>query len=72
MREAGAGENDLLARLSADARLRLSREALDHVLAHPIELVGAARTQTARFVAEVEQRLSSHPGARRYEPDPML
>ena len=72
MREAGAGENDLLARLAADPRLQLSREALDHVLAQPLELVGAARAQTAAFVGEVERRLQALPAARTYEPEPML
>ncbi len=72
MREQGAGENDLLARLAADARLKLDRKALDRLLAEPLEFTGAAQAQTAAFVAEVEKLLKAHPEARTYEPDRLL
>jgi adenylosuccinate lyase len=72
MRERGVAENDLLARLAADGRLRVRREQLTELLAEPLQFVGAARDQTRRFVNEVEALLQKHPNAARYQPDEML
>ncbi|MFI5309168.1 MAG: adenylosuccinate lyase, partial [Polyangiales bacterium] len=72
MREQGASDNDLLERLAADGRLRLQRDQLAALLAEPIDFVGAARSQTQAFVAEVETLLRQHPNAARYQPDEML
>jgi adenylosuccinate lyase len=72
MRERGTSDNDLIARLAADARLKLDRSALQRVLANPLEFTGAAQAQTAAFVATVEQLLRAHPEARSYQPDRLL
>jgi adenylosuccinate lyase len=72
MREHGAGDNDLGARLAADPRLQLDGKALNRVLADPLEFTGAAQAQTAAFVASVEALLAEHPDARSYEPDRLL
>ncbi|HMI92978.1 MAG TPA: lyase family protein, partial [Polyangiales bacterium] len=72
MREHGAGQNDLIARLSADSRLQLDAKALTRVLADPLEFTGAAQSQTAAFVASVQALLAKHPEARSYEPDRLL
>jgi adenylosuccinate lyase len=72
MREHGAGQNDLIARLAADPRLQLDAKALTRVLADPLEFTGAAQTQTSAFVAAVEALLAKHPEARSYQPDRLL
>jgi adenylosuccinate lyase len=72
MRERGTAGNDLLDRLAADARLQLPRAALEQVLLDPLQFVGAAQRQTQAFVQEVEALLAKEPGARAYQPDPML
>jgi len=72
MRERGAGGNDLLDRLAADARLGLDRSQLEQALAEPLQFVGAARAQTQAFVREVQSWLARHPNARSYRPDPLL
>jgi adenylosuccinate lyase len=72
MRERGAGGNDLLDRLAADAHLGLDRSQLEQALAEPLQFVGAARAQTQAFVREVQGWLARHPNARSYRPDPLL
>jgi adenylosuccinate lyase len=72
MRDQGTGENDLIGRLVADARLKLDRTALTRVFADPLEFTGAAQAQTAGFVAQVEALLAQHPEARSYQPDRLL
>jgi hypothetical protein len=41
-------------------------------LLDPLQFVGAAQRQTQAFVQEVEALLAKEPGARAYQPDPML
>jgi adenylosuccinate lyase len=72
VRERGAGDNDLLDRLAADARLGLRRVELAHLLDDPLQFVGAAAQQTDAFVREVETLLHAHPEAASYQPDDML
>jgi adenylosuccinate lyase len=72
MREKGVESNDLFARLAADDRLGLSADELAGLLADPLDFVGAAPTQVDAFVAEVAAVAALHPGAARYEPEPML
>jgi adenylosuccinate lyase len=72
MRERAASDNDLIARLAADPRLKLDREALERVLANPLGFTGAAHAQVAAFVATVEQLLKADPQARSYQPDRLL
>lgn len=72
MRQEGRADNDLIARLAADARLGLDATTLEAVLAEPLSFVGAAQTQTAAFVAAVDALASRHPEAAAYAPGSML
>jgi len=72
MREQGAAENDLLARLAADPRLGLDAASLQDLLADPISFTGAARTQVEAVVGAVDLALSSEPAAASYVPEPIL
>ncbi|GAA2815185.1 adenylosuccinate lyase [Saccharopolyspora taberi] len=72
MRERGAERNDLLDRLAADARLPLDREALDALLADRLAFTGAAASQVATVVNEIEKILHRHPEAATYTPSPIL
>jgi len=72
MREEGQSESDLMERLAADPRLGLDATALAEVLSEPLAFVGAARTQTATFVGQVEALVAAHPEAAAYTPGAML
>ena len=72
MREQGADRNELFARLAADPRLGLSATELDALLAEPLTFTGAARTQVAAVVAQVEKALATDPAAAGYAPEPIL
>jgi len=72
MREKGTRDNDLLARLAADARLGLDRAQLDHVLENPLRFVGAAEAQVHAFVTRVKAVVERHPEAAGYAPEAML
>jgi len=72
MREKGSDGNDLLERLGADSRLRLSPTDLAGVLADPSEFTGAAGAQVADVVARVEAIVAAHPAAASYVPEPIL
>ncbi len=72
MREEGKTENDLLARLGADERLPLDRATLETLIATPLQFVGAAEAQVARFVASVESIATRHPLAAAYNPEAIL
>jgi adenylosuccinate lyase len=72
MREKGTTENDLLARLGGDARLPLSEADLTKLIENPIQFVGAAETQVARFVSSVETVRKKHPLAATYSPKGIL
>jgi adenylosuccinate lyase len=72
MREQGTDRNELFARLAADSRLGLSGAELDALLAAPLSFTGAARTQVAAVVAQVEKVLATDPGAASYAPEPIL
>ena len=69
---AGEAENDLLDRLAADARLGLSREQLDALIAEPMDFTGAARDQVARIAQRVQLIAESHPAAAAYSPGSIL
>ena len=71
MRE-GSHDNDLLDRLSSDARLGLSREQLDALIAEPMEFTGAARDQVARVADRAQAIAESHPSAAAYSPGSIL
>jgi adenylosuccinate lyase len=68
----GRDQNDLLERLAADPRLGLSGDALAGLLAEPLEFTGAARTQVAAFVDQVDAVIARFPDAADYEPASIL
>jgi adenylosuccinate lyase len=72
MREKGATDNDLLARLADDDRLRLTREQIDALVADPATFTGAAGAQVQNVIAQVNAVLAAHPGAAAYVPPPIL
>jgi adenylosuccinate lyase len=72
MREQGIEGNDLLARLVADPRLHLDAAAADTLLADRLSFTGAARSQVAAVVAQVEKLLGGTPEAASYRPGPIL
>jgi adenylosuccinate lyase len=71
-REKGAGDDDLLERLAGDERLRLTRAALDAIVAEPITFAGAASEQARRLAEYVEEYATHHPEAAEYRPEPIL
>ncbi|MGY4719396.1 adenylosuccinate lyase [Naumannella huperziae] len=72
MRE-GQPENDLLARLAADPRLRgVDESALREALAAPLDLTGIARSQVARVVRRIEELAAAEPEAAAYRPGAVL
>lgn len=70
--EGGEGGAELLDRIADDGRLPLDRGQLDGLLASPLEFTGAARSQVAAFVAQVEELVARDPAAAAYDPAPML
>jgi adenylosuccinate lyase len=72
MREEGTEGNDLLARLVADPRLRLDAAGADILLGDRLSFTGAARSQVAAVVAQVEKLLAGAPEAASYRPEPIL
>ena len=68
----GQAENDVFAKLAADARLGLTQDQLAALVAEPIAFTGAAVAQTqavCRAVAELAER---HPAAASYTPGAIL
>ncbi|HCH64459.1 MAG: adenylosuccinate lyase [Deltaproteobacteria bacterium] len=72
MRARGAADNDLLARLAADARVPLDRSDLKALLADPTSFTGAAGDQVDAFVARVAPRLQRAPDAAQWSPGGIL
>jgi adenylosuccinate lyase len=72
MREKGASENDLLARLAADERLSLTESDLRSLVASPIEFTGAAASQVRSVVERIEALTAAHPAAAGYTPGAIL
>lgn len=72
MREKGRTDNDLLARLAADERLPLDREALDQLISAPLDFVGAAESQVDRFARAVDAVAQRYPAAAAYVPGSIL
>ena len=68
----GARGNDLLDRLAADGRLRLTREELGGLVVSPLELAGTAQDQVARVAARVAEVIQSDPAAASYTPGSVL
>jgi adenylosuccinate lyase len=72
MREKGAPENDLLARLAADDRLGLSEADLRSLVASPLEFTGAAGVQIKAVVDRIDDIVAAHPAAAAYAPGAIL
>ncbi|CAN5853688.1 adenylosuccinate lyase [soil metagenome] len=72
MREKGVASNDLLDRLAADGRLRLTAQELHALAADPAAFVGAASAQVQAIAARVARVIDAHPDAAAYDPDPIL
>ncbi len=72
MRERGLAGNDLLDRLAADARLRLTRAEIQALVADPASFVGAAPAQVAAVARAVGEVVARHPEAAAYRPEPIL
>jgi len=68
----GRTDNDLFERLAADARLGLTREQIESLVADPIDFTGAARDQVASVVRRVQEVLAGDPGAASYRPAGIL
>ncbi|MDQ4070580.1 MAG: adenylosuccinate lyase [Actinomycetota bacterium] len=71
-REKGTGTDDLLDRLAADDRLRLSRAELDAAIADPVTFTGAAVDQVGDFVRRADELARQYPEAAAYQPEPIL
>jgi adenylosuccinate lyase len=72
LRRGESGENDLLARLSGDARLPLDEKALSAILADAATLIGRASSQVDAFAGAVAALTARHPAAARYLPGSIL
>lgn len=72
LRSGKIDRNDLVERLAGDARLGLSRETLDAILARGDHEAGAARAQVAAFNAHVAKLATAHPAATAYAPGTIL
>jgi adenylosuccinate lyase len=72
MREKAMATNDLLDRLAADDRLRLSREEIEALVADPGAFVGMASAQVRAVADRVAAVVSEHPAAAAYVPAPIL
>ncbi|MDR1450374.1 MAG: adenylosuccinate lyase [Propionibacteriaceae bacterium] len=71
LREGGT-VNTLFDDLAADDRLGLSRADLDRLVTAPLELTGAAASQVATVIAEVEAAVATDPAAAAYQPGAIL
>lgn len=72
LREDTAGQNKLIALLSADERLRLSRPEVEAAVADPAAYIGGARSQVRGFMHKVETIVARHPDAAGYDPADIL
>jgi adenylosuccinate lyase len=72
MREKGAADNDLYARLAADTRLGLSGAEIDSLVANRSAFAGAASAQVQAVLGQIAAVVAAHPGASRYSPQPIL
>jgi adenylosuccinate lyase len=72
MREKASEGNDLLDRLAADERLRLTRADLDAIVADPVSFTGVAGEQVDRFVDRARTVVDRLPEAAAYEHEEIL
>jgi adenylosuccinate lyase len=68
----GRTDNDLFDRLAGDARLGLTRDAIDALVKDPIEFTGAAVAQTRDVVRRIEEVVATDPAAAAYAPGSIL
>jgi adenylosuccinate lyase len=72
LREKGSDRNDLLERLAADERLKLTGADLDALVSTPLSFTGAATAQVAAFCDQVALVTALHPDAAFYVPGEIL
>ncbi|MBX6722685.1 MAG: adenylosuccinate lyase [Dactylosporangium sp.] len=72
MREKGVATNDLLDRLAADERLRLTRAELDELVSDVTAFTGLASAQVRAVADRVAAVVAAHPDAAAYVPPPIL
>jgi adenylosuccinate lyase len=72
MREKGSDRNELLDRLAADDRLRLTGSDLAALVADPLSFTGAAQTQVDEVVRRVDRLVAANPEAAAYRPAAIL
>jgi len=72
MREKGVATNDLLDRLAADERLRLTRADLDELVSDVTAFTGLASAQVHAVADRVAAVVAAHPEAAAYVPLPIL
>lgn len=68
----GQADNDVFARLAADARLGLTEAQLASLVADPITFTGAAVAQVQEVVRRVAEVATRHPAAAAYAPGAIL
>ncbi len=68
----GLAVNDLYVRLAGDARLGLSRDQIDGLVADPLGFTGAAQQQVADVVRRAQPLLASDTEAAAYSPGAIL
>lgn len=66
------GINNLVERLAGDTRLQLSADEINNLMKSPIEFSGAARSQVAAVVEQIESIASLNPDAAIYSPASIL
>ena len=72
LRAGKVARNNLIERLAGDARLGLSRSALDEILAKGDRESGAAKAQIAAFATAVRKLETASPQAAAYGPGSIL
>jgi adenylosuccinate lyase len=66
------GTNNLVERLANDSKLQLSKDEIDNLMKSPMEFTGAARSQVAGIVEQIESIASLNPEAATYSPASIL
>jgi adenylosuccinate lyase len=66
------GDNNLIQRLAADDRLKLSLDEINSLMAQPLEFTGAARSQVAAIIDQIDAVSSLYPEAATYSPGSIL
>lgn len=72
MRESGAHDNDLVARLGADEDFPLSAHEVSRLLGDPLSFCGSSERQVWAVVARAVEATLPYAAALKYRPDPIL